>query len=178
MNLELAEILLLHKVFIIIVRLSLLEEFAVTTLKDPLQLLGLLPACAWVAWHLLMMDCIWWLKVTLLDIQGHWPPLAGTAMIEMEGQEYIVIDIEHWLMRLVSMINLTLRYLWHLLSRALFLWVMIGNAHAMFIFLPCLHYCYITLIEICGELANFIGMLVSINPSWSGLVINLVLARL
>ena len=112
MNLELAEILPLHKVFIIIVWLNLLEEFAVTILKDPLQLLGVLPACGWVAWHLLMMDYIWWLKVTLLDIQGHWPPLAGTAMIEMEGQEYIVIDIEHWLMRLVSMINLTLRYLW------------------------------------------------------------------
>jgi len=49
MNLELAEILPLHKVFIIIVWLNLLEEFAVTILKDPLQLLGVLPACGWVA---------------------------------------------------------------------------------------------------------------------------------
>lgn len=107
MNMVQAEILLL-RVFRIWLRLP--GEFEVTTLIDPLQLLGLLQACTWGMRHLQMMDCPWWLIVTLLDIQGRWPPLAGGTVIEMGGQEFLVIDIDHWLLRLVSMIGFPQRY--------------------------------------------------------------------
>ena len=142
MNLELVEILLLLKVFIII-WLKLQEEFTVTTLKDPLQLLGLLLAYVWDVWHLLMMDCIWCPKVTLLDSQGHWPPLAGRTIIEMEGQEYLVTDIGHWMMRLVSINDLTLIYK-YLNSQEL---CSCDWKHSCSCFSQ-LHFSYITLIEI------------------------------
>ena len=44
------------------------------------------------------------------DIQGHYPPLVGAAVIGVEEQGYLVIDTDHFLMRQVFVIDWHLRY--------------------------------------------------------------------